>query len=139
MVPTRTHVRGDPFKKLQKILGSVEGFLRSQQKVRREVSRVTMDFAKALRTARAARGLSQKQLAALAELDSSFISLLESGQRTPSTATLEAISKALEVPIYLIMLLASEPEDLRGLPQKEARVLGHQILTMLTQEPAETD
>ena len=98
-----------------------------------------MDFAKALRTARAARGLSQKQLAALAELDSSFISLLESGQRTPSTATLEAISKALEVPIYLIMLLASEPEDLRGLPQKEARVLGHQILTMLTQEPAETD
>ena len=98
-----------------------------------------MDFAKALRTARAARGLSQKQLAAQAELDSSFISLLESGQRTPSTATLEAISKALEVPMYLIMLLASEPEDLRGLPPNEARVLGHQILTLLTQEPARTD
>ena len=97
-----------------------------------------MDFAKALRTARAARGLSQKQLAASAELDSSFISLLESGQRTPSTATLEAISKALEVPMYLIMLLASEPEDLGGLPQKEARVLGHQILTLLTQKPAKT-
>ena len=98
-----------------------------------------MDLAKALRTARAARGLSQKQLAASAELDSSYISLLESGQRTPSTATLEAISKALEVPMYLIMLLASEPEDLRGLPKKEARVLGHQILTLLTQEPAKTD
>jgi len=98
-----------------------------------------MDFAKALRTARAARGLSQKQLAALADLDSSFISLLESGQRTPSTATLEAISKVLEVPMYIIMLLASEPKDLRGLPQKEARILGHQILNLLTQDPAKTD
>ena len=97
-----------------------------------------MDFAKALRTARAARGLSQKQLAASAELDSSFISLLESGQRTPRTATLEAISKALEVPMYLIMLLASEPEDLHGLPQKEARVLGSSNLDSAHSEPAKT-
>jgi transcriptional regulator with XRE-family HTH domain len=71
-----------------------------------------MDYGKAFRIARAIAGLQQKELAAIAEVDPSHISLIEKGQRQPSVGTLRKLSKALKVPERLIMLLAAEPEDL---------------------------
>lgn len=90
-----------------------------------------MNYGKAIRTIRAARGISQRDLAARCDLDPSYISLIEAGERAPSLTTLDALSKALQAPLYLIALLASEADDVRGVSPKHAQVLGKDLLDVL--------
>ncbi|HLF12765.1 MAG TPA: helix-turn-helix transcriptional regulator [Gammaproteobacteria bacterium] len=54
-------------------------------------------FGELLRELREERGLSQAQLALESELDQTFVSLLERGQRQPSLISLFALCSALEV------------------------------------------
>ena len=72
-----------------------------------------MNYGKASKIGRALAGFSQKDLAHLAGIDPSHVSLIESGKRNPSTKTVEGISRALGIPIHLFVLLAAEPGDLR--------------------------
>ncbi len=90
-----------------------------------------MNYGKAIRTIRSAKNLDQKELARLAKLNASYISLIESNQRAPSSAALEALAKALHVPLYLLMLLASDAEDLHGISEREANQLGKQLLDIV--------
>jgi len=71
-----------------------------------------MDYGKAIRIGRAIAGLQQKELAELADVDASHISLLEVGRRQPSLDTVKKVAKALQIPEPLLTLLAAEPEDL---------------------------
>jgi transcriptional regulator with XRE-family HTH domain len=71
-----------------------------------------MDYGKALRIARAMAGLQQKQLADLAGMNSSHISLMEMGKRRPSVQALDKLCKALGIPKHLFMLLGAEANDL---------------------------
>jgi transcriptional regulator with XRE-family HTH domain len=71
-----------------------------------------MDYGKAFRIARAIGGFQQKELAEIAELDPSHISLIEKGKRNPSVGTIKKIANALQIPEHLLTLLAAEPEDL---------------------------
>lgn len=87
-----------------------------------------MNYGKAIRFARAARAMPQKRLAKLIETDASFISRIEAGDRMPSLETLEAIAKALDIPLYLLTLIASEGSELRGLPPDAAEKLGKELL-----------
>lgn len=52
-------------------------------------------FGEVLRQARVSRGLSQQDLALEAELDRTYISLLERGQRQPTITTVIVLAKAL--------------------------------------------
>lgn len=88
-----------------------------------------MDYAKAIRVVRVARRIAQKTLAERTELNPSYVSLLESGRRTPSTEAIESIAKALDVPVGLFLLLAAEPHDLKGLPDEQARDLSGLLLS----------
>jgi transcriptional regulator with XRE-family HTH domain len=92
-----------------------------------------MNYGKAIKTIRAVKGLEQKELATLAELNPSYISLIEANRRAPSPAALEALAKALQVPLYLLMLLASDKEDLHGISAAEATLLGRQLLDVVLQ------
>jgi transcriptional regulator with XRE-family HTH domain len=58
---------------------------------------VRIEFGKLLKELREERGLSQSQLALEAELDQSFLSLIERGDRQPSLASFFAICDALKV------------------------------------------
>jgi transcriptional regulator with XRE-family HTH domain len=71
-----------------------------------------MNYGKGLKIARAIAGLQQKQLADLAKIDPSHVSLIENGKRTPSLGTLQKLSKALGVPHHLLALLSAEQDDL---------------------------
>jgi transcriptional regulator with XRE-family HTH domain len=71
-----------------------------------------MDYGKAVRIARAIGGFQQKELAEIAELDPSHISLIEKGKRKPSVGTIKKIANALQIPEHLMTLLAAEPADL---------------------------
>jgi transcriptional regulator with XRE-family HTH domain len=90
-----------------------------------------MNYSKAIRVVRAARGFSQQELASLAKLDPSYISYIESGNKIPTLKVVEAISLGLNIPVYLLTLLASEKEDLHGLPEKETRNSAVNLLNIL--------
>ena len=45
-----------------------------------------MNYAKAIKTTRAARGLDKKTLAKRLKVDASYVSLIEAGRRVPITA-----------------------------------------------------
>lgn len=90
-----------------------------------------MNYAKAIKTVRALREMEQRDLAKLLGVDASYISLIESGQRVPSTAVLEQIAKSFGVPLYLLVLLGSEPADLQGVSKKETDQLASQLLDVV--------
>lgn len=90
-----------------------------------------MNYGKAIRTARAAVGLKQTELAVRAEITRSHLSLIEAGKRTPSLETLEALSRELGVPLHLLMLLAIEPEDQPGVRATEIGELSRSLLQVL--------
>jgi len=90
-----------------------------------------MNYNKAIRTIRAARGISQIKLAELTKLNASYISRIESGDRVPTLDVIEKISKELHVPVYLLTLLASEQHDLHGLPEKDTKQIATNLLDIL--------
>ena len=92
-----------------------------------------MNHGKAIRLIRAARGITQKELARQSGLDPSYISLIENGDRAPSMATLKKIATVLRVPIYLLVLLGSDRGELKGISAKEAEALGAQLLNILVE------
>ena len=63
--------------------------------VRRKRLTIHQTSAQAVAAARAAAGISQKQLAALSGIDQSDISRIERGTANPSVATLDRIARAL--------------------------------------------
>jgi len=97
-----------------------------------------MNYGKAIRIARAVRGLSQRDLAELIDSDASYISLIEAGLRVPRPKTLEKISRKVGIPLHLLMLFASERKDLRGISSNQARILAQQLLEALLQGEATT-
>ena len=90
-----------------------------------------MKYGKAIRAVRSARGLTQQTLAETIGLDSSYISLIENGRRVPSLGVLENIATALATPLYLLLLLGSEAEDLRGASPERAQELGILLLDIV--------
>jgi transcriptional regulator with XRE-family HTH domain len=56
-----------------------------------------------IRALRAAKGLSQERLAAIAGLHRNFIGLIERGQRNPTFLTLGAISTKLGLPLSALV------------------------------------
>ena len=90
-----------------------------------------MNYGKAIRIVRAARNLSQRDLARATGYNSSYVSLLERGMREPATSTLKKLARALGVPVYLLTLLASDKDALRGISEKQANHLGLQMLEIL--------
>jgi transcriptional regulator with XRE-family HTH domain len=90
-----------------------------------------MDYGRAIRILRAAKNLSQKDLAELAGVDASYISLIERGSRQPSLQKVDALARALKVPGPLVSLLAAEKDDLAGIDPTTAGALGAQLLDVL--------
>jgi transcriptional regulator with XRE-family HTH domain len=83
-----------------------------------------MDYGKALRISRATAGLAQKELASLAGLDASHISLIEKGTRKPSVRAIGKLCRALQMPEPLFNMLAAESRDLRGIEEEEFQRIG---------------
>lgn len=65
------------------------------------------DVGKSIRLIRTVRGQGLAQLAQASGLSSPFLSLVESGKRSPSVETLQRIAVALGVPGFLLIALAS--------------------------------
>jgi transcriptional regulator with XRE-family HTH domain len=90
-----------------------------------------MDFGRAIRIARSAHGLTQAQLAQQLKISASQISLLESGDREPSTDVLKGVSRVLKIPLPLLTLLGAEQEDLDVKGDREITDLAKVLLRLL--------
>ena len=64
-----------------------------------------LSLGKAIKMIRSARGEPLAAIAARAQIGVPFLSLVESGERQPSIATLRRISAALEIPAEVLVLL----------------------------------
>jgi transcriptional regulator with XRE-family HTH domain len=72
-----------------------------------------MNIGRAIQQCRALKGLSMTDLAREADLSLSYLSLLEKGKRdAPNLTALSKISKALGIPLSLLIFMASEDENL---------------------------
>lgn len=70
-----------------------------------------MNYGRAIRIARTAHGLTQQELADRLSVGPSHLSLIEADKRQPSLGVLTEIAGALEVPLHLLTLLASDPSE----------------------------
>lgn len=93
-----------------------------------------MNYGKALKIARAIKGLQQRELAERSGLTASHLSLIEAGKRKPSVGALHKLSEALEMPTHLLTLLAAESEDLTLVGPEELRSLGESLARLLSKE-----
>ena len=73
------------------------------------------DWATALRTIRALRGMQQQLVAKRAGISRSQLSLIESGQRRPSLEHLERLCEVLRVPHSRLAEVAADPVAAFGL------------------------
>lgn len=67
-----------------------------------------MNLGRAIRVARASAGITQIELARRLEVTANYISLLENNRRDPSWSFVVRLSKALGVPLALLILIADE-------------------------------
>ena len=72
---------------------------------------LTCTFSIALRHTRQRAGISQEELAELAELDRTYISQLERGLKSPTLTTLEKLASCLDIEAQQLL---QEPRNLRG-------------------------
>lgn len=86
------------------------------------------DFAKAFRVVRAAYGLQQAELALLIGISASQLSLIEKGKRQPSLKVVGGLASAVDIPMSLITLLASDPAHILD---KDVSSLADALLRLL--------
>ena len=68
-------------------------------------------FGKTLKTFRTSAGFSQTDLAQMAGLDRTFISLLELGKRQPTITTIYKLAESLNVPVKEMILHVNNQLD----------------------------
>lgn len=96
-----------------------------------------MNYSKAIRVARSLADLSQGELADRAQIDRSYLSLIESGKRHATTETIEKIATALKLPFHLLTLLGSEEEDVQKANPGQIESLSIALTKLLMQVDAD--
>jgi len=91
-----------------------------------------MNLGNAITLVRARRRLTQAEVAKLAGLSVSYLSLLEQNKRTdPTLSTIQKLSEALGVPVGVLFFLAAEQRELSGLDEELQDKLARAALTLL--------
>lgn len=90
-----------------------------------------MNAGHAIKFCRQQRKLSIPGLAKKAGLSASYISLLERNERDPPLSTLETISRALEIPLNILVFLGTAPEELESLSPGIAEKLAGATVRLL--------
>jgi transcriptional regulator with XRE-family HTH domain len=98
-----------------------------------ETSR-SMNYAKGIKRARERAKLSKRGLAHSAGFDASYIAHIETGKKKPSLDALEAIAKALDLPVNVLLLMCAEREDLRGTTPVKAKALLEKLVAILDEK-----
>ncbi len=90
-----------------------------------------MNIGKAIRLCRTQRGINQSELAGIAGISVSYLSLLERGKRDPTFSTIEGIASALAVPVSILVFLAANDEEMSGLSPELREKLSYTALQLM--------
>jgi|SRR6218665_3581301 transcriptional regulator with XRE-family HTH domain len=97
-----------------------------------------MNIGNSIKLCRQQKKWSQTELAKKAEISVSFLSLLERNKRDPNLSTLQGISKALGIPLSVLMFLSAEGDELSCLGSEVAEKLSW-VTFKLIQESKNND
>ena len=97
-----------------------------------------MNIGKAIKICRIQRELSQTDLAILAKISVSYLSLLERDKRDPAFSVVEKIAHALNMPLVVITFLASSEEEKSQLSTELRKELSYAALSVLHLEEVAT-
>ncbi|MBW5286359.1 MULTISPECIES: helix-turn-helix domain-containing protein [Burkholderia] len=92
---------------------------------------VVMEIGRAVKVCRSAKKLSLDELAERAGLSQSYLSMIESGKREPTLSSIEKVSTALGVPTPILLFLAAEKDELKGLDEETSRRLAEAVLDVV--------
>ena len=93
-----------------------------------------MDYGKAVSVIRAAKGLSQKELAELINKAPSYVSRIENNERTPSLGVVNLICEKLGIPVTLFMLLGKKYDDMDEIDKRLLDEMGAKLLHVITKD-----
>lgn len=93
-----------------------------------------MNIGKIIKACRHRKNLSQKELAKKAKISISYLSLLERNLRKPNIKIIENIAAALDIPLSILIFLASDKKELIGLDKDIIGKLSHIILELIHDE-----
>lgn len=92
-----------------------------------------MKIGKALKLCRSARDLSLEIVAERAGISTSYLSRLENDKREPTLAMIGKVADALEVPVPVVVFLAAEPSELKGMDKKTEQRFAELALDLIRQ------
>ena len=91
-----------------------------------------MNLGNAIKLCRTQKNMNQAELAKLADISVSYLSLLERGKRDPNFSTVENIAAALNIPFSILMFLAAEKDELSGVNPELAEKLSFTALKLIS-------
>lgn len=92
-----------------------------------------MKIGKALKLCRSARDLSLEIVAERAGISTSYLSRLENDKREPTLAMIGKVADALDVPVPVVVFLAAEPGELKGMDKKTEQRFAQLALDLIRQ------
>jgi XRE family transcriptional regulator, regulator of sulfur utilization len=92
-----------------------------------------MNIGYSIKTYRKAKGLKQKDLANNCTITQAYLSQIESGNKTPSPTTLNHISKALNIPLPVLLFKALDESDVKAEKKHVFKTIKPGINAMLDQ------
>lgn len=89
-----------------------------------------MNLGKAIRLCRIQKDMSLEKLSAKANISVSYLSLLEREKRDPNFSTLKGIASGLDIPVSILVFLASK-DELTNVSPELADKLASVTLTLI--------
>lgn len=96
--------------------------------------KVDMKIGRALKLCRSARDLSLEIVAERVGISVSYLSRLENDKREPSLVLVGKIAEALSVPLPVIVFLAAEPGELKGMDEQAEQRFADLALRLIRQQ-----
>ena len=92
-----------------------------------------MNIAKALKLCRSAKGLSLETVAERSGISISYLSRIENKKREATLPLIERIADALSIPVAILIFLASDAKDLKGLDAQTEKRFSQLALELMRQ------
>lgn len=90
-----------------------------------------MNLGKAIKLCRHQKEMTQSDLAKKANISLSYLSLIEQNKRHIHLSSLNRLSKALQIPVSILIFLASNKEELKGIPDNVIDSLSKVLLDLI--------
>jgi transcriptional regulator with XRE-family HTH domain len=95
-----------------------------------------MNLQTKIKEVRELKGISQASLAQAAGLSATYISLVESGKKSPTLKSLQKISNAIGVPFPILAFLALEESDISPEKRSAFKLLAPAVYDLIEDMPA---